>query len=238
MNKTLLKLKNIDAAYTDRKILKDVNLDIRDNEVLAIIGPNGAGKSTVIKTIFGLTKLVSGEVYLEGKKIFPSTHKMLELGISYIPQGKQIFPDMTVLENLEMGGYILKDKNKLAEKIKEVIAIFPVLQNRLSDRAGSLSGGQQQMLTIARGLICDPKIVLLDEPTIGLSPKLSKEVFSKIKEIKDTRKIAVVVIEHNIESVLGIADRVCILDQGEVFFEGKKDDVKEEVLEEVFLRSV
>lgn len=237
MSEILLKLKNINASYTDLKILDDISFEIFDNEILAIIGPNGAGKSTVIKTIFGITKITQGEVFLYGNKIYPVSYKMLERGISYIPQSKQLFPRMTVRENLEMGGYIIKNQQQLKKRILEVLEIFPVLKDKLSELALDLSGGQQQMLTIARGLICKPKIILLDEPTIGLSPRLSKEVFNKIKEIREKEKVSIVIIEHNIESVLDIADRVCVLEYGKIVFQGKRVELTKEILEKVFLRN-
>ncbi|OGG54031.1 hypothetical protein A3C20_02975 [Candidatus Kaiserbacteria bacterium RIFCSPHIGHO2_02_FULL_55_25] len=231
----LFSLQNAAVHYGGVKALQDVTVRVEEGEIVALMGPNGAGKSTVLKTIFGLVQPVRGNVLWHGQKIHPKPYEMAGRGISYVPQGRQVFKNLTVYENLELGGYALAARNDLKGNIESALRLFPALQGKLREKAASLSGGQQQMLTIARGLVSDPKVLLLDEPSLGLAPKIVKEVFEKIREIHEQRKIAVVIIEHSIKSVLAIAQRVYVLAEGKIAFDGTPDTLKSDTLERIFL---
>ena len=235
---TLLQLKNVSVQYGSVHALQNASVQIDEGEVVALMGPNGAGKSTVLKALFGVTPLASGEVLWHEKEITPRAYEMVARGVTYVPQGRQVFKSLTVYENLELGGYALANKKDLKNNIDEVLKFFPALKDKLQTKAGFLSGGQQQMLTIARGLVSDPKVLLLDEPSLGLSPKIVKEVFEKIKEINELRKIAVVIVEHSIKSALAVAQRAYVLSQGRVVLEKSAQElVVGNALKHVFLAS-
>jgi branched-chain amino acid transport system ATP-binding protein len=235
----LLELNNVVTHYGELKALDNVDFQIDEGEKVALMGPNGAGKSTVLKAIFGLIPTTSGEVVWHNQKITPLPHEMVKRGVSFVPQGRRVFKHLTVKENLEVSGFILKNKSLIKEKMEEALKFFPDLKKKLNEKSGSLSGGQQQMLSIARGLMIDPKIILLDEPSLGLSPKLVKEVFQKIREINEDRKMAVVVVEHNIKSLLDFVDRAYLLDKGKVVACDKPTHIIEsDMLEKVFLGKV
>ena len=217
----MLELKNINAGYDRRRlVLFDVSAQIKDNQITVIMGPNGAGKSTMLKVMYGLLKQKDGEILLDDKKIHPTPQNLVDNGIFMIPQGKRVFRNMTILENLELATHFWKDRSIFDERLDRVLKHFPDLKTRLNDLAGNLSGGQQQMVAIARVLINEPKLVLLDEPSIGLSPKLIQDTFNKIKEIKDKTGTGFVIVEHNLKSLLPLADHAYILDQGRVIYDG------------------
>ncbi len=233
---TLLQLKDIKVHYGGVKALDGASVSIDEGEVVALMGPNGAGKSTILKTIFGLAPIESGKILWEGKEFTPVSYEVVNRGICFVPQSRRVFKDLTIYENLEIGGYVIKNDKYRKERIEDVLEFFPVLKNKIKSKSSVLSGGQQQMLAIARGLMTDPKILLLDEPSLGLAPKIVKEVFAKIKEINQKRKMAIIVVEHNLKSLLEITDRAYVLDKGKVYTEGKPDDIiKAGVLEKVFL---
>lgn len=235
-NEILLKLNNITTYYGELKVLDKVDFQIDEGEKVAIMGPNGAGKSTVLKAIFGLVPATSGEIFWHNQKISPLPHEMVKRGVSFVPQGRRVFKHLTVKENLEVSGFVLKNRKLVKEKMEEALKFFPDLKKKLGEKSGSLSGGQQQMLAIARGLMTDPKIILLDEPSLGLSPKLVKEVFEKIREINQERKMAVVIVEHNIKSLFDFVDRAYLLDKGKVVAEDKPQKIIQgDILEKVFL---
>jgi branched-chain amino acid transport system ATP-binding protein len=235
----LLRLENISVNYGGVHALKDVSLSFDEGEIVALMGPNGAGKSTVLKAVFGLVKTVQGKVLWHEKEIKPVSYEVVKLGISFVPQGRRVFRYLTVKENLELGGITIKSKNILKERIEEVLDLFPDLKIKLNEKTGNLSGGQQQMVAIARGLITDPKLLLLDEPSLGLAPKIVKEVFEKIKEINEKRKMAIVIVEHNIKSILSITNRAYILDKGVLVHTGVGEEIlKDNILEKVFLAKV
>ena len=232
----LLKLEDIKVHYGGVHALDGASVQIDEGEVVALMGPNGAGKSTILKAIFGLAPILSGDIFWHEKKIKPVSYKIARMGISLVPQGRQLFHSLTVKENLEMGGVIVKDKIELKRRIEEILEIFPELKKKMKEKSETLSGGQQQMLTLARGIITDPKVLLLDEPTLGLSPKLVKEVFAKIKEINERHKTAIFVVEHNIKSLLEITSRAYVLDRGKVVAHGSSEEIsKSDILEKVFL---
>lgn len=231
----LLQLHNIHVHYGGVKALDGISIQIDEGEIVALMGPNGAGKSTVLKAIFGLAPIESGDVMLNGSKISLKPYELVELGISFVPQGRRVFKHLTVLENIEIGGHAIKSKTVLKERVKEVLDIFPTLKEKLNQKSGQLSGGQQQMVALARGLITDPKLLLLDEPSLGLAPKIVKEVFAKIKEINEKRNTAIVVVEHNLKSLLEITNRAYVLDKGKVVSEGDgKTFLQNDTLEKVF----
>jgi len=212
----LLQLRNVSVHYGGVKALDGVDVSLDEGEIVALMGPNGAGKSTILKTIFGLAPIHSGKVLWHEKEITPISHEVVQRGISFVPQGRRVFGNLTVKENLGIGGFIVGDKKELKRRIEEVMETFPMLKQKRKAKAGTLSGGQQQMLALARGLMTEPKILLLDEPSLGLSPKIVKEVFAKIKEINDKHKTAIMVVEHNVQSLLEVVHRAYVLDKGKV----------------------
>jgi ABC-type branched-subunit amino acid transport system ATPase component len=238
MKETLLRLEHASVKYGGVHALEDVSLSIDEGEIIALLGPNGAGKSTILKALFGSVPLARGHVLWREKIVVPKTFEMAARGVMYVPQGRQIFQSLTVRENLELGGYALANQNDLGNAIEEVLRFFPGLTEKLNRQAGVLSGGQQQMLAIARALVGDPKILFLDEPSLGLSPKIVREVFEKVAEINRLRGIAVVIVEHSIASVLAIASRAYVLSGGRIIAEQPADDLLAgDTLERIFLGS-
>lgn len=233
-------MKNVSVYYGGVKALDGVNISLDEGEIVALMGPNGAGKSTILRTIFGLAPIYSGKVLWHEKEITPIPHEIVQKGIAFIPQGRQVFSHLTVEENLEIGGFIVSDKKELSRRIAEVMENFPVLKQKRKAKAGNLSGGEQQMLALARGLMIEPKVLLLDEPSLGLAPKIVKEVFAKIKEINEKHKTAIMVAEHNVKSLLNIASRGYVLDKGKIIAkDSARKLLKSGVLEKVFVgRSV
>ena len=233
---TLLQLRNVSVHYGGVKALDGVDVSLDEGEIVALMGPNGAGKSTILKTIFGLAPVHSVNVLWHEKEIKPVSHEVVQMGISLVPQGRRVFSHLTIEENLEIGGFIISDKKELKRRIAEMMETFPVLKQRCKAKAGTLSGGQQQMLALARGLMTEPKVLLLDEPSLGLAPKIVKEVFAKIKEINEKHKTAILVVEHNIKSLLDIASRGYVLDKGKVVAKDSSQKLlKSGILERVFL---
>jgi branched-chain amino acid transport system ATP-binding protein len=210
---TLLNVKNLVAGYGDLRILEKVNIIVEEGEYVAIVGPNGAGKSTVMKSIFGLTKYIDGEIIYEGSDIskFP-TEEIIKLGISYVPQNENVFPNLTVRENLELGGYTMKEGKE--ERIQELFDQFPMLQSKRNDKTYTLSGGQQQMVAMARALVLSPKLLMLDEPSAGLAPDLVKENFEYVDRIRESGT-AILMVEQNAKEALRRCDRGYVLVQGE-----------------------
>lgn len=233
---TLLQINDIAVHYNGVKAVDGISARLDEGEIVALMGPNGAGKSTILKSIFGLAPLDRGEILWYGEPVPPVTHKIAKLGIAFIPQGRRVFRHLTVEENLEMGGFMFHDKDVLKRRIEGTMDIFPVLRQKRKAKSGTLSGGQQQMLAIGRGLVTDPKVLLLDEPSLGLSPKMVKEVFEKIVEINDRNGTTIMVVEHNIKSVLNVADRAYVLDKGRIAAEDSASSLlNSDILERVFL---
>ena len=232
----MLQLQEISVHYGGVKALDEIDVSLDEGEIVALMGPNGAGKSTVLKTIFGLAPIHSGKVLWHEKAFEPISYQVAQRGIAFVPQGRRVFTHLTVEENLEIGGFTVRNKNELKRRIEEVMEIFPILKQKRKAKSGALSGGQQQMLALGRGLMTDPKVLLLDEPSLGLAPKVVKEVFAKIKEINEKHKTAILVVEHNIKSLLGIVHRAYILDKGKVVAEGFPDKLlASDILERVFM---
>ncbi len=230
----MLELKDIHAGYKDQEILKGINFTINPGQITCIIGPNGAGKSTLLKVIFNLCEIYSGEVIFKGNNItrLPTFDLILE-GISYSPQGRQVFSDMTVIENLEVGLSIFKDKDYRLKKIQEVFTRFPILEEKKKDLAYTLSGGQQQILSIARSLLHEPELLLLDEPSLGLDPKTQKQIFNIIKEL-NKEGISIILVEQNAKAASEISDVIYILEDGKVGLKGSKDILKDKRIKDIY----
>ncbi len=217
----LLKLENISTHYGDVQALRNVSLQIKEGQIVSIIGSNGAGKTTTLNTISGVLRASSGTIEFLGRRIenLPP-HQIVDLGVVQIPEARLLFPYMTVLENLELGAYTPKARKGKEENLKVVSRLFPVLEERKTQLAGTLSGGEQQMLAIARGLMAKPKLLMLDEPSLGLAPLLVKEVFEAVKEI-NAHGITVLLIEQNVFHSLSISDEAYVLENGRVVLEGE-----------------
>ena len=222
-NTKALDIVNLHAGYGETEILKGINLRVEHSEIVAIIGPNGAGKSTVVKSVLGLLNIISGTISLNGNNIVGiAPDKAIKSGISYVPQTHNIFPNLTITENLEMGAWT-KSKG-IPERIQEMFDLFPDLKVKRNKVAGSLSGGQRQMVAMAKALMVDSKIMLLDEPTAGLSPKFQSEIFRTIKRI-NKNGVPILLVEQNAKQALETADRGYVLVDGSNKVEGKGQDL-------------
>ena len=217
----MLEVNNLNVFYGDLQALWDVSFEVKDGEVVVIAGSNGAGKTTILKTISGLLHPKSGNInFLEKRIDKDSPHKIVSSGIAHIPEGKHLFPYMTVLENLEIGSYNLRARKKKDESIEWVYQLFPILKERKNQLAGTLSGGERQMLAVGRGLMSRPKLLMLDEPSLGLAPKLVLTVFDIVKKINE-EGVTILLVEQNVRRALEIADRAYILETGKITIEGK-----------------
>ena len=234
----LLKLVEISVHYESVVALDSVSLGVNEGEMVAVMAPNGAGKSTVLKAIMGLAPVVDGEVYWQQQPLEAATHEIVKEGISFVPQGRRVFTHLTVEENLWMGCLYLNDATEKALRLDSVMELFPILYEKRNDLASQMSGGQQQMLALGRGLMAAPDVLLLDEPTLGLAPIVVKEVFQKVAEISDRLNTTILVVEHNIKGVLDIVDRAYVLDKGRVAHDGTPQSVRDsDILTRVFLGS-
>jgi branched-chain amino acid transport system ATP-binding protein len=215
----LLIIENAVAGYGRMTILNGLTAQIGKAAITTVIGANGAGKSTLFKTIFGLLPVRSGKVFLDGKDITDFTpRQMLDAGVCYVPQGRNIFPELSVRHNLELGGVTLADQSRLPARIDALIKRFPVLAEKADVQAGTLSGGQQKLLEVARGLLLDPRLILIDEPSIGLSPVMVKEVFGILTKLRD-QGVTILLIEQNAKQALQISDFGLVLEQGQTRIE-------------------
>ena len=234
----LLELKDISVRYGAVSAIEAVSLGVQKGEVVAVMGPNGAGKSTVLKAIMGLAPVVGGEVFWRQELLAAATHEIVKEGLAFVPQGRRVFNHLTIQENLEMGCLYLNDRAEKERRLDSVMDLFPILREKRRDLASQMSGGQQQMLALGRGLMASPEMLLLDEPTLGLAPIVVKEVFEKVSEISERLRTTILVVEHNIKGVLNIVDRAYVLDKGRVVFEGTPQSVREtDILTQVFLGS-
>ena len=237
-NPPLLELTNISVEYGAVRALDDVAMEVRAGEVVAVMGPNGAGKSTVLKAVMGLAPVVSGSVYWRQEPLAAETHEIVKEGIAFVPQGRRVFTHLSIAENLEMGCLYLNDRSEKARRLDSVMELFPVLYEKRRDMASQMSGGQQQMLALGRGLMASPDLLLLDEPTLGLAPIIVKEVFQKVAEISERLGTTIMVVEHNIKGVLDIVDRAYVLDKGSVVHNGTPQSIRDtDILTQVFLGS-
>ena len=221
----MLEIKDLNVFYGAIHALKGISLTVGDGELVSLIGANGAGKTTTLHTISGLLTAASGSITLDGKdlqKVAPNT--IISLGLAHVPEGRHVFARMTVEENLRMGAYIIKDQKKIAENMEKVYGHFPRLKERRRQLAGTLSGGEQQMLATGRALMTDPKIVLMDEPSMGLSPLLVKEIFVIIEELHRSG-ITILLVEQNAKMALEIANRAYVLETGTIKMEGEATEL-------------
>ena len=212
----VLELSGLSASYGGRRILDDVALSVAPGEIVTVIGHNGAGKSTLLRAVFNLVPWREGRITLSGRDVARlAPDQLLSAGIAYVPQNRSVFPALTIEENLRMGGYLLRDRALLQERIDRVRELFPVLRERSGQLAGSLSGGEQRMLEIARALLLDPKLVMLDEPSIGLAPKMVDAVFQTVRLLRDQGK-ALLMVEQNVKKALAVSDRGCVMELGAI----------------------
>jgi branched-chain amino acid transport system ATP-binding protein len=224
----MLKVDNVDVAYGDVEVLHEVSLDIQEGELVAVIGANGAGKTTLLKTISGLLKPINGSITFESQIISDqSPDKIVSNGIVHVPEGRLLFPDMSVQENLEMGAYLEKDKDKITGRFESVYELFPVLEERSSQMAGTLSGGEQQMLAVGRGLMAGPTIFMFDEPSLGLAPKLVQSIFEMVLHINKTMKVTVLLVEQNVRMSCEISNRAFVLENGRMVLQGTGKEMLE-----------
>ena len=222
---SMLEVKNIQVAYGKIVAVKDISIDVKQGEIVTLIGSNGAGKSTTLRTISGLIKPKSGEILFNGKRIdgVPG-HEIVGMGICHSPEGRRIFPRMTVKENLELGAFLRNDKTAVNADMDRVLELFPRLKERIKQTAGTMSGGEQQMLAVSRALMGDPKLLLLDEPSMGLAPVLVELIFDTIVKIRK-QGITILLIEQNSTAALEVADRAYVLESGKVKMSGSAKEL-------------
>ncbi|MBI5952350.1 MAG: ABC transporter ATP-binding protein [Chloroflexi bacterium] len=219
----MLKVENINTYYEDLQALWGISLEVNSGELVALVGPNGAGKTTTLKTIVGLLKPASGVITFDGKKLNKeAAHKIVELGISQVPEGGGIFTGMSVLENLELGAFVPSARQFKDDSLEQVYEIFPRLKERKDQQAGTLSGGERQMLAIGRALMSKPKLLLFDEPSFGLAPILVQHMFDVIGRI-NKQGMTVLLVEQNVRAALDLADRAYVIENGRIVGEGKGD---------------
>ena len=234
----MLKISNVETFYGKIQALRGVDIDVNSGEIVSLIGSNGAGKSTLLMTISGVNKARTGEIVFEGKNIEKyEAHDIVDLGIAQVPEGRRIFSRLTVEENLRLGAHANEKGKHFNTDVKEVYDLFPVLNDRKSQRGGTLSGGEQQMLAIARALMNRPKVLLLDEPSLGIAPKLVNQIFLAIKNINKEKKVTIFLVEQNAKKALELADRAYVLVNGKVTIKGtgqellKNQDIQAAYLE-------
>jgi branched-chain amino acid transport system ATP-binding protein len=222
----MLTVNNVDVSYGDAQVLFDVSLDIQSGELVSVIGANGAGKTTLLRTISGILKPKSGTITLGDKTISNRPpHEIVAEGIVQVPEGRLLFPNMSVRENLRLGAYLEKDKAAIEERLEKVHEMFPVLKERATQMAGTLSGGEQQMVAIGRGLMANPKLLMLDEPSLGLSPKLVGQVFDLVCRINKELGVTVLLVEQNVRHSCEISSRSFVLENGRVVLYGPGEEM-------------
>jgi branched-chain amino acid transport system ATP-binding protein len=221
-----LEVRGIESGYGKIQVLWGVDVTLKEGSMVAVLGPNGAGKTTLLRTIMGIIRAWRGSVMMYGLDItsMPS-HRRVELGLTMVPEGRRLFPDLTVRENLELGAYTRRARERIGETLELVFNLFPKLKERLHQKAGSLSGGEQQMLAIARALMTRPKVLMLDEPSQGLAPKIAWEVAETLDKIRREVGISVILVEQNVALALEKADYIYLLEQGRVVLEGFREEV-------------
>ena len=232
----MLKVEHLDVYYGAVHAIRDISLTVNDGEIVSLIGANGAGKTTTLHTITGLVDAADGVIEYDGVDLrkYPANN-ILSLGMAHVPEGRHVITRMTVQENLEMGSYILKDKEEIKKNLEMVYSYFPRLEERKKQLAGTLSGGEQQMLATGRALMSSPKFVLMDEPSMGLSPLLVKEIFKIIRTLHNNG-ITVLLVEQNAKMALSIADRAYVLENGKISMSGKASDLlKDENVKKAYL---
>ena len=223
----LLEVKDINVHYQKVQAVTDISIQIDDGQIVTLIGANGAGKSTALRTISGLKRATSGGIWFDGERIDQlAPEKIVRMGIAHVPEGRQVFPDLSVNENLLSGAYLRKDREGIARDLKEVHEHFPILKERRNQKGKTLSGGEQQMVAIGRALMSNPRLILMDEPSLGLSPVLVQEVAKIIREI-NKKGVPVILVEQNAELALSLAGYGYVLETGRITVEGKAKDLHE-----------
>ena len=232
----LLEIKDLEVNYGVIKAIKGVSFDVNEGEIIALIGANGAGKTTILHTITGLIQAKKGSIVFDGKELTKTPpHKIVSMGMAHVPEGRRIFQQLSVLENLKLGAYTRKDKSEIASTLKMVYERFPRLEERKNQVAGTLSGGEQQMLAMGRALMSKPRIILMDEPSMGLSPLLVSEIFDIIEVINESGT-TVLLVEQNAKKALSIADRAYVLETGKITLSGDaKDLINDESVKKAYL---
>ncbi len=233
---SLLSIHNLSAGYGDLQVLHDVSLQVLQGEMVVLIGPNGAGKSTVLKSVYGLTTVTGGTIKFHGRDVSTlPTHSLIETGIGFVPQGRLVFPSLSVRENLEMGGYLIDHKQTLKGNLESVYETFPALGHKDKQLAGNLSGGQQQQLAIGRALMMSPELLMLDEPSLGLSPKLMHEMFTTLEALRQSGT-TIFVVEQNVRLALQYVDRGYLLAAGRISFQGDAEALtSEDLMKDAYL---
>jgi branched-chain amino acid transport system ATP-binding protein len=232
----MLRIKELRVSYGDMQALKGLSLEVREKQMMAVLGSNGAGKSTLLKTISGIVKPTGGEVVFQEQRIdHLPPYEIANLGIAHIPEGRRMFPSLTVLENLEVGSYVPAAKRERKKLLEQVFAIFPRLIERKDQRSGTLSGGEQQMVAIARGLMQKPKFIMLDEPSMGLAPIMVEQVYSYIAQIHK-EGITMLLVEQNFYASLEVAESGCVIENGQIILTGSKETLlSNEFVKEAYL---
>jgi branched-chain amino acid transport system ATP-binding protein len=226
MSETLLKLENLEVSYGPVRALKNVSLEVKSGEVVALLGANGAGKSTILRAISGLIKVKAGSITYAKQTISRlNPTQIVALGISHCPEGRRVFPGMTVLENLRLGGSQRRDKENLQVDLEQMFEMFPILKERKSQTAGTLSGGEQQMLALTRALMNRPKMLLLDEPSLGIAPLIVRQIFATLKDLKNM-DTTILLVEQNVNIALALADRAYVLRTGEIVLQGSASELR------------
>lgn len=221
----MLRLNNVTAGYGATTILHDVSLEVNEGEVVTIVGGNGAGKTTTLRTLSGLIAATAGSITFEGEDIthLPA-YEVVNRGITLIPEARQLFPEMTVLENIQMGAYRPAAQSRYEERLEEVLTLFPRVKERLNQQAESLSGGEQQMVAIARGMMACPKLLMFDEPSLGLAPIVVSQVFDVVKQIAESGT-TVLIVEQNVYQTLKVADRAYVIENGKIVMQGQAQEL-------------
>jgi len=222
----LIEIKNVYAGYEDIEILHNVSLYVNEGEIVSVLGPNGAGKTTLIKTIMRLTKIQKGHIYFRGERVDRlEPHLLVNKKIAYVPEGGQLFPDMSLIDNLLMGAYYnRKNKNEVNESLKRVYNLYPFLRDNYQRLAKTFSGGERGMIGIARALMANPSLIIFDEPSLGLAPKVIKQLFKVIQNLRQ-ENITILIVEQNVKIALNVADRAYVLENGSIKMSGLADDI-------------
>ena len=229
MAEPILSVEGLNAGYGKFHILFDVGFTVAEREILSVVGPNGSGKSTLLKSIFGLTTIYSGSVYYKGVDVtMLPPHVKARIGLAYLPQTDNVFAELTVRENLAMSAYTL-DESEARDRIEEVLKMYPILRNRLSYKAKSLSGGERQMLALAMALIRRPRVIMLDEPTANLAPAIARDLLRRISALRDDMGITVVLVEQNAKAALELSDKALLMVSGRVVYEGPSENLLKDV---------
>jgi branched-chain amino acid transport system ATP-binding protein len=220
----VLSIRSLDVAYGGLKALSDVSLDVDEGQLVAVVGPNGAGKTTLFKTISGVVTPTAGEIVYKGRSLLTvAPDERAKLGIAHVPEGRQVFASMTVMENLEMGAYARKGRVSWSDLLPSILEIFPILAERRDQLAGTLSGGEQQMLAIGRGLAAAPDLLMLDEPSMGLAPAIVDAIFNRVEYIRRTQGLTILLVEQRVAEALELCDRGYVLETGRTILQGSHD---------------